>query len=186
MRAPSAEPDARTIVRLEGDRLVPVMGPASRSGLGLVLSGALLGDALYVSSYVEEDDAFELRVLRPDADDVAGTVRLLDEPLADAELLADGERVWGRTERGFRVVAGDARPELACRGHCSMVPGRELMLDWWRGPGQPRLRVVDTRDGAETALLRGVLDFQLRDEELTVYGTTGRSVQPLSELLARR
>lgn len=179
------DPSDRSIVQLSGSRLVPLGGAGLSQEVGDVVSGAVVGDRLYIASYLEARDEFVLRSLAPEADDVEASLRVVDPAMDSEQLLSDGERLWTRTAKGFRVAVGTPRPAVACRGQCTMDQERDLLFDWRSRSSDlagSHLAVVDTTSGEQIALFPGVLDYQVRGDDLVLYGAQGRETVALAEV----
>lgn len=179
------DPSDRSIVQLTDERLVALGGAGLSEKVGDVVSGAVVRDRLYVASYVEERDEFILRSLDPGADDVEASLRVVDPAMGSEQLLSDGERLWRRTAKGFRVAVGSPRPVVACRGECAMDQGHDVLFDRRLASSDifgARLAVSDTATGKQIALFPRVLDYQVRGDALVHYRDQGRETVMLADL----
>ena len=169
------------IVELVKGHLRPLPGD-----FGEIYSGALVGDALFVSVFHPElRNTFQLvRVdLTPASGPGVPSPKVLRRGLHSGRLVTDGHAVF------FETVAGisDGRRTLPCQGLCYFAEGTRILLDYLPvGPDHPELGNVllvrDSSTGRVIGRSPGVVDFAVEGTALELYTWQGVEHEPLKTL----
>jgi hypothetical protein len=169
--------DSDEIVELEHGHLRPLPGD-----FGEVYSGALVGDALFLSVFHPElGNTFQLTRLdlTPGSGPVASSLHLLRRGMRSGRLVTDGRDVFFETATGI----SNGRRTLPCQGLCYFAEGSAVLLDYLPvSSDHPEsgnvLLLRDSRTGQVIERRPGVVDFDLEGSALVLY--TWRGVDRLS------
>jgi hypothetical protein len=154
-----------------------------RGDFGEVYSGALVGDALFLSVFHPElRNTFEL--VRVDLTSASApgvpSPALLRRGLHSGRVVTDGRDVFFETPDGI----SDGRRTLPCQGLCYFAEGSRILLDYLPvGPDHPELgNVLLLRDSSTGRLIErtpGVVDFAVEGTTLVLYTWQGVEREPL-------
>ena len=170
--------EGREVVELEDGQLHPLKG-----NFGEVYSGALVGDALFLTVFHPgQSNTFQLiRVeVASESPGTAPTIRALRRGMPSGRLLTDGRDVFFDTGGGV----SNGRRTLPCQGLCYFAPGAPLLLDYLPiasdHPEQGNVLLLrDSRSGRVVERKPGVIDFAVDAHTLVLYTWHGILREPL-------
>jgi len=173
--------DGGEVVELHNGRLRPLPGD-----FGEVYSGALVGDALFLSVFhPEQRNTFQLiRVdLAPVSEPGVPSHEVLRRGLHSGRLVSDGRHVFFETRGGI----SNGRRTLPCQGLCYFAAGSRVLLDYLPvSADHPELGNVlllrDSHTGRVIERRPGIVDFDSHGPTLVLYTWQGVDHVSLKEL----